>query len=58
MRSLTAGQTKDVHGSEPEEGQERTYEPWIVVERRRHAQKNKKSGGTQVRMDNSRLRQE
>ena len=32
-----AGQTKDVHGSEIEEGQERTYGPWIVVERRRHA---------------------
>ena len=51
-----AGQTKDVHGSEIEEGQERTYGPWIVVERRRHAQKNQRSGRTQVGMDNNRLR--
>ena len=53
-----AGQPKDVHGSDPEKVQERTYGPWIVVERRKHVQKNQRSGGTQVGMDNSRLRQE
>ena len=53
-----AGQPKDVHGSDPEKGQERTYGPWIVVERRKHVQKNQRSGGTQVGMDNSRLWQE
>ena len=34
------------------------YDPWIVVERRRHAQKNQRSGGPLVGMDNGRLRQE
>ena len=41
-----AGQPKDVHGSDPEKGQEMTYGPWIVVERRKHVQKNQRSGGT------------
>lgn len=38
--TMGAGQAKNVHGSEPEEGQETTYGPWIVVERRRNVQKN------------------
>ena len=55
---IGAKQTKNVHGNEHEEGQERTYGPWIVVERRRHTQKNQRSGGSQVVMDNDGLRQE
>lgn len=50
--------SKIMHGSELEEGQERTYGSWIVVKRRKNVQTIQRSGGTHVVMDNGKLRQE
>lgn len=56
--TMETGRAKNVHGSEPEEGQERTYGPWIVVEHRMNVKKNQRSGGSHAMMDNGKLRQE
>lgn len=56
--TMDVSQTKNVYGGELEEGQERTYDPWIVVEHRRNVLKNQRSGGTHAVMDSDKLRQE
>lgn len=50
---METGRAKNVHGSELEEGQERTYGPWIVVEHRMNVKKNQRSGRSHAMMDNA-----
>nr|POE44950.1 hypothetical protein CFP56_79668 [Quercus suber]POF06268.1 hypothetical protein CFP56_75279 [Quercus suber] len=55
--NMVVGHKMNVHGSVVEECQERTYGPWIVVERKRNVQKNQRSGESHAAMDNGKLRQ-